>query len=246
MNLFSKLLFIGDLPSYEMRRKKLKFFFLEHPHSATLTTLETLLIYVRNRHPSALRVYLAFIGLLEEEPGFAQDLKDQWYPAIQKEGIQEVKYLFLDPPPLREEEDLPPPHPHLKEVTLGHRKTLARKIRKSSDLIKFLSEGDPQVLSALLKNPSLNEERIIRLVARRPLPPEMGRILVENPRWFSQPRVLKALVLNPYTPPRLSLRILPTLPLPDLRELLQTPSLHPTVREFGEKLLRLKEIRLTS
>ena len=105
-----------------------------------------------------------------------------------------------------------------RKLTLGERKSLARK-RDRNLLARVLRDPDPDVIRILLGNPALVEEDIVRLCARRPV---KAKVLVEvflNQRWVLRYRVRLALALNPHTPEHVVLQLVPHLAPSDLREL---------------------------
>lgn len=239
-----ELLYLGDLPEFAMRSMKLDHWISRTPHSDLLPLLEALLIEVRRRNPQAMQVYLPLIRLLDT-PRYRQEHNPRFLREAENRSMIEVFYLFLDPPPhlpwVEEEEGLPP---ELKDRTLGERKSLARKLRDPNKLLQFIRESDPQVLRILLKNPGLKEDALIRFIAHRPISASILDVIWEEPHWLARARIQRALVLNPYTLPRISLKFLPLLTTPDLTEVEGALNLHPTVGEFARKLLLVRDYSL--
>jgi hypothetical protein len=227
-----------------MRRIRLKEILSEIENEECILLLEALLIEIRRRSPSAIGVYLPLIQILET-PSYREERNRDLFLLAKERMILEVQYLLLDPPSRfsagEEEEGAPP---FLKEYTLGERKSLARRLRDPNRLLQFLREQDPQVLRILLKNPGLKEDSLLRFLAHRPISSGILEVIWEEPHWLMRPRVQRALVLNPYTHPRISLKFLPLLSIQDLEEVEGSFNLHPLVCEFARKLLLLKDYSL--
>lgn len=122
-----------------------------------------------------------------------------------------------------------------RELTLGHRKSLARSSRRET-LERLLRAPEAPVIEVLLHNPRLTERDVVQLAARRPSDPAVLAEIAASPRWTARKSVRRALVLNPNTPPALGARLLPLL---DRRELLlvrASPSLAPALREAALQL----------
>ncbi len=132
------------------------------------------------------------------------------------------------PPPGR-----PPPAvaiPGYRELTLGHKKSLARGSRRDV-LQRLLRDPDASVLRILLGNPRLTERDVIAVAARRPTTAEAQRAIFASERFISRYAVKRALVLNPYTPSDLAARLVPLLTLVDLEEVANDTSLPEQVRQ---------------
>jgi hypothetical protein len=116
-----------------------------------------------------------------------------------------------------------------RKLTLGERKSLARK-RDRNLLARALRDPDPDVIRILLSNPALVEEDIVRLAARRPSRAQVLEQVFTHPRWILRYRVRLALALNPHTPEDIVLQLVPHLAPSDLRELSHTGHISDRVR----------------
>jgi len=121
--------------------------------------------------------------------------------------------------------------------TLGFLKTRARCARDPDALSRLARASHPAVVRNLLLNPRLTEERVVRLAARRPA---AAAPLVEiwRSRWGQRRAVRRALVLNPYLPPEVGVKLLPLLVRSDWEEVAGDGGLHPSVRAEARHLLR--------
>jgi hypothetical protein len=89
-----------------------------------------------------------------------------------------------------------------RELTLGERKNLARR----SDRQRFdtlLRDPHPMVVSELLANPKTTEDDVVRLAALRPARASSIEAIART-RWLTRPRVRMTVLLNPGSPPRVS------------------------------------------
>jgi hypothetical protein len=97
------------------------------------------------------------------------------------------------------EEDRIPDYGRGRPLTLGERKSLARRPDRAMTE-RLLRDPHPDVIRQLLVNPKLTEEDVLSLAARRPCRPDVLQEIARIPRWAHRPRVRMALVLNPDTP----------------------------------------------
>ncbi len=142
---------------------------------------------------------------------------------------------------LRPPERTPPigtrTHRDLRELTLGHRKALARGPDKDI-LAKLLDDDHPHVQELLLSNPRLLVRDVIGVVSRRPALAHVLRGIARHKRWMHNHEVQRALALNPETPIDVSARILPNLTANDLEDLASNKQMLPTVRELARERLQ--------
>jgi hypothetical protein len=122
--------------------------------------------------------------------------------------------------------------------TLGHRKWMARSTDRNM-LDRLLTNPEPEVVHNLLENPRLTEADIVLLAARRPAFEEVQQEIFASRRWIRRYNVKRALVLNPYSPTDLSLRLLGFLNRSDLRLIGSTPTLPDARRKAADQLLSL-------
>jgi len=173
-----------------------------------------------------LRLYngLLFSSVVAEVLGQAR--MSQLVEAAQGMGEFEVVSVLLDIPP--ETAGDVPFQPFLdtdlKETPLGTRKALARK--PDFKLIKRMArDQDPRVINHLLNNPRLTEADVTRIASTRPTSPKVLEEIYNHPRWVTRYSVKKVIILNPYSPPSLSLRLLTFMSFQDLEEIRRSPDL---------------------
>jgi hypothetical protein len=191
-----------------------------HPYTATIAALAGMLSDA-SLLPYVTRAALYEAALAVQRPDIARLLLDA------APGADELK----PPGPER------PIAPRGRPLTLGERKSLARTQKR--DLIaRLIVDPDAQVIRVLLGNPHLTEADVLAIASRRPNRKEVLRVVFES-AWLARYAVKRALVLNPYTPGDLAVRLLPTLALNDLRAIAHDPAASEPLRTEAGLLLSL-------
>ena len=122
-----------------------------------------------------------------------------------------------------------------RELTLGERKSLARRPNRRA-FEKLCSDPHPLVIRQLLENPKMVEDDAIRIATLRPARPAALRELVRAHRWLSRPRVRMAIMLNPGSPSVIAMPLLGLCTREELRDVLRSTetSLVPPRRRAGD------------
>jgi len=154
------------------------------------------------------------------------------YDAAKQAGLETVTRLLLSGMPgqvsfTRRDEQ--------QELTLGHRKWMARLSDRGA-LERLLSSPEPEVVHNLLDNPRITEQDVVLLAARRPAFAEVQAEIFSSRRWIRRYNVKRALVLNPYTPTDISLRLVGFINHQDLRLIGSSPSLPEALRSAATTL----------
>ena len=123
-----------------------------------------------------------------------------------------------------------------RELTVGERRSLARRPSRGS-IEKLLLDPHPLVIRQLLENPSLVEEDVLRLATKRPARVEALQVLASSAQWLCRGRVRLALVLNPGTPPHISMPLLVVGNRRDLMEVVATTTVPRLLRVTARDLL---------
>jgi hypothetical protein len=104
----------------------------------------------------------------------------------------------------------------LRSLTRMEKIQLASKAERTERAL-LVNDNDPQVLWALLKNPRLTIDEVIRLAKSPFLTYQNAEIIVKNVQWMANTDLRVTLIHNAKTPPSFAMRILPTLPEAELR-----------------------------
>lgn len=164
------------------------------------------------------------------------------YHASIELGLDKVSRLFTDLPPHKKgvrgydkEEEA-----RMEFLTLGERRTLSKKNVKDT-IDRLLSDPDPVVITNILSNPRTTEREVLKIASKRPNSPEILKLLAVHKVWSKRYPVKKAIVLNPYSPPRVSIALLEMLMVQDLKAVMGDKTVHPQVRLSAKDLMKQRE-----
>ena len=93
---------------------------------------------------------------------------------------------------------------------------LAIKAERSERAL-LLQDNDPRVLLSLLRNPRLTVDEVARVAKSAFLTYQIAEVIMKTSQWMANADVRIGLVQNAKTPPAFALRILPTLPVAEIR-----------------------------
>ena len=106
----------------------------------------------------------------------------------------------------------------LRRLTPPQRILLAPRADRMTRML-LVQDKDPQVLLALLKNPRLSVDEVVRIAKSSHLFYQSIDLILKTPLWMANLDVRVGLIHSPKTPLALALRILPTLPDAEVRVL---------------------------
>ena len=106
----------------------------------------------------------------------------------------------------------------MRSLTQMEKLLLAVKAERSERAV-LLQDNDPRVLLSLLRNPRITVEEVSRLTRSSFLNYQIAEVITKTAPWMASLDVRLGLVNNPRTPPAFALRILPTLPVADVRNI---------------------------
>lgn len=127
------------------------------------------------------------------------------------------------------EDDRIPDYGKGRPLSLGERKSLARKPNRAM-MDRLLRDPHPDVIRMVLANPKVVEEDVLAVAARRPCRPDVLAEIARQPRWAHRPRIRMALVLNPDTPLEIAAPVAGLLLRHELRLVASSPTVAPAVR----------------
>jgi hypothetical protein len=166
--------------------------------------------------------------------GLGYERRADIYRAARELGLLAAG-LLLAPLPLRTAPRGEPSEAAAGDMSLGHRRSLARSLPRDQ-IDRLAADADPRVVRELLRNPKLTEREVLRMATRRPARADVLETIAAAPRWSARLPVRSALARNPYTPPSLALRLLPHLPRTQLRQIAGDGTLHPELQRFAAAL----------
>lgn len=113
---------------------------------------------------------------------------------------------------------------------------LAPKADRSERQV-LIQDNDAQVIFSLLKNPRITTEEVIR-IARSPLLSSIAAELIAKTNiWASNSEIRAALVHNPRTPTPLALKLLPTLPEPEIRQIAKSGAVSQSLKQAALRIV---------
>lgn len=198
------------------------------------------LAYRNGKYKVDIKKFLALIvrpGFLEEALG--SELFKKTYMSAMELNLEKVSRLFTSLPASKnglsgysKEEEL-----KMEYTTLGERRALAKSNVKDS-LERLMSDPDPIVVAHLLTNPRIVEVDVVRLIAKRPNSGKILELIASHSKWSKRYAIRKSLVLNPYTPTRVSTGLIEFMMTQDIRLVLESKSLHRQLKVAGMDILK--------
>lgn len=175
-----------------------------------------------------------FMGALEDllaRQLLGYELTCTLYRAASAAGLVSVQRLLLAPLPRQSQAVRGARKAAEGQDTLGMRTWKARTADRGQELERLLRDPDPRVVRNLLLNPRVTEKDVLALVTRRPVPAQVLREVASHDRWVRRRDVRRALVLNPFTPTEVALRLLPSLARQDLHAVAVDARVHAEVAQ---------------
>ncbi|HEY3496459.1 MAG TPA: hypothetical protein VGK73_17290 [Polyangiaceae bacterium] len=227
------------LPEVALRVEWLRDYLASAPSERTALELERLCEASERSDPGARETVLSLALLLARfgDQTFVGRLRAR---AESEHLLSLGRLLRTAPSPLR---SLPPPkeapvpdYGAGRELTVGERRSLARAPTRRA-FEKLLADPHPLVIRQLLENPRLTEDDVIRIATRRPVRPEAVTALARSERWLKRPRVRLAILLNPGSPPAVSMPLLAACTRSELLEILHGTDISIVLRATARELL---------
>jgi hypothetical protein len=234
---------LATLPEQAMRRVLVAEELRAAPPAAVVDLLDELVRASRSKAGPPWSTALEALATALDGPGVDYELRSDLYIAAKERGRLEVARLFfaalggVPEEPREEETEGRVVMPNGKPLTLGERKALARGGRRDL-LLRLARDPDAQVVRIVLENPRMTERDVVAIAARRPTAEGALRAIFAS-RWLARYAVKRALVMNPYTPTDLAVRLCSTLVAPDLRAIAADENLAPPVRDQARALSRI-------
>jgi hypothetical protein len=124
----------------------------------------------------------------------------------------------------------------VRDLSRTEKLMLAPKADRSERAV-LMQENDAQVLYSLLKNPRITTDEVARIARSSLLSTVTADLIAKTNQWLSSPDIRIALVHNPRTPTLLALRLLPTLPEPEIRQIAKATAVSQALRQAALKLV---------
>jgi len=156
------------------------------------------------------------------------------YMHAKRSGFEELVRILLRPDPSRVSSNVG--EKSSDEIPSGMRISMAKSGNRQQ-FERLFADTNPLVIRTLLKNPILTESDVLKLSSKRPAEADIQREVFHNRKWSARYAVKKALVLNPYTPTEISIKIVHMLMVQDVRLVAESRDLHQWLREAARERL---------
>lgn len=113
---------------------------------------------------------------------------------------------------------------------------LAPKADRSERQV-LLQDSDAQVIFSLLKNPRITAEEVIRIARSPSLSSIAAELIVKTTVWAGNSEIRAALVHNPRTPTPLAIKLLPTLPEPEIRQIAKSGGVSQALKQAALRIV---------
>lgn len=224
---------LASVPEHSMREASWDEALRECSPERTAELVLATLRAMSHRRAGGREGYLSLVRLVERRPQARLTLQ------LAARHVEALQPLFAGGAPIRvaEVDELPPPPLKSdRDITLGERRSWAR--RPDRDLLaRLVLDPDPLVIRNLLHNPRLIEQDVLRIVSRRPIGGDVLAEVFHHHSWGQRPSVQLALVLNPYTPVLMAAGLVALLNVGQIRDLVDDPGVHQVVRERASAAL---------
>lgn len=98
-------------------------------------------------------------------------------------------------------------------------------------------DSDPQVLYSLLRNPRITIEEVARIARSPQLSAATAELILKTAQWSTSLEVRTGLINNPRTPTQFALRILPTLPEREIRQIAKATAVSQPLRQAALRIV---------
>ncbi|HEX8087976.1 MAG TPA: hypothetical protein VF762_03940 [Blastocatellia bacterium] len=136
-------------------------------------------------------------------------------------------------PPRRKEQNA---WDRVRDLSRTEKLLLAPKADRSERAV-LIQENDAQVLYSLLKNPRITTDEVARIARSSLLSSVTADLISKTTQWSSSTEIRAALVHNPRTPTPLALRLLPTLPESEIRQIAKATAVSQALRQAALRLV---------
>jgi hypothetical protein len=113
---------------------------------------------------------------------------------------------------------------------------LAGKADRSERSV-LIQDNDPQLLYYLLKNPRITTEEVLRIARMTSISAAVADQIAKTTQWSANQEIRSAIVNNPRTPTPLALKLLPTLPEPEIRQIAKSTGVSQALKQAALRIL---------
>jgi hypothetical protein len=101
----------------------------------------------------------------------------------------------------------------------------------------LIQDNDPQILFYLIKNPRITTEEVLRIARMTSISAAVADQIAKTTQWSSNQEIRSAIVSNPRTPTPLALKLLPTLPEPEIRHIAKSTGVSQALKQAALRIV---------
>jgi PilZ domain-containing protein len=124
----------------------------------------------------------------------------------------------------------------VRAMTYAEKIILAAKADRSERAV-LIQDNDPQLLYYLLKNPRITTEEVLRIARMTSISAAVADQIAKTAQWSTNQEIRSALVNNPRTPTPLALKLLPTLPEPEIRHIAKSGGVSQALKQAALRIV---------
>lgn len=124
----------------------------------------------------------------------------------------------------------------VRAMNRNEKMLLAPKASRAERAV-LTQEHDAQVLYFLLKNPRITAEEVARIARSPQLGGPGAELIARTSQWSTSVDVRVSLVNNPKIPTPLALKLLPTLPEPEIRRIAKSTAVNQAIRQAALRIV---------
>ncbi|MEW6209143.1 MAG: hypothetical protein AB1631_12305 [Acidobacteriota bacterium] len=124
----------------------------------------------------------------------------------------------------------------IRSLTHAEKIILAAKADRQERAV-LAQDNDSQILYYLLKNPRITAEEVLRIARLTSISAQVADLIARTTQWSSNQEIRAALVNNPRTPTPLALKLLPTLPEPEIRQIAKSTAVSQALKQAALRIV---------
>jgi len=101
----------------------------------------------------------------------------------------------------------------------------------------LIQDNDPQILYYLIKNPRITTEEVLRIARMTSISAAVADQIAKTTQWSSNQEIRSAIVNNPRTPTPLALKLLGTLPEPEIRHIAKSTGVSQALKQAALRIV---------
>jgi hypothetical protein len=226
-----------SLPEAELRVSYVKMILRESDVVELARSLDVLCARAEQAEPAAREALVALVDALQDPTlSFTVQRLREEAAGVPHLALERLVRHPMSTSPSRDipnpDEDRIPDYGRGRPLTLGERKSLARRPDREMTE-RLLRDPHPDVIRQLLVNPKVTEDDVLSLAARRPCRPDVLQQIARSVRWTHRPRIRMALILNPDTPLDVTAPLMGLLVRQELRLVATSTTVAPALRALS-------------